>query len=342
MSIATTIVSAKPASAFLVPKRRNHVGASPSTVRMQASSSPSSSSTTRMHRLIEDQGIVLMPGCYDALSAAIVQNTGFSAGFISGYALSASLLGKPDFGLLTPPEMAATARMVCAAAPLIPIIADADTGGGNALNVQRTIKDLIASGAAGCFLEDQAWPKKCGHMRGKQVIPAEEHAAKIASARDAIGDSDFFLVARTDARATSAKTGLSDAISRANLYMDAGADACFVEAPRDDEELKEIGRKTKGYRVCNMIEGGVTPLHTPEELKSMGFHLIVHPLTALYASAHALLDVLKTLKENGTTRDHLEKMATFQDFNQLVNLESWFELEARYSRIKNNVFPVRQ
>ncbi|KAI5597461.1 hypothetical protein BDE02_02G067600 [Populus trichocarpa] len=140
--------------------------------------------TRRIHHLIEDE-----------------EDTGFSAGFISGYALSASLLGKPEFGLLRPPEMAATARTVCAA-PLKPIIADADTSGGNALNVQRTVKDLIAAGAAGCFLE---------------VIPAEEHAAKIASARDAAGDSDFFLVARTDARATSAKNGLSDAISRANL-----------------------------------------------------------------------------------------------------------------------------
>lgn len=276
-----------------------------------------------------------MPGCYDALSAAIVQKTGFSAGFISGYAVSASVLGKPDFGLLTPPEMAETARSVCAAASLIPIIADADTGGGNALNVQRTIKDLIAAGAAGCFLEDQAWPKKCGHMRGKQVIPAEEHAAKIASARDAIGDSDFFLVARTDARATSAKHGLLDSISRANLYMEAGADACFVEAPRNDDELKEIGLKTNGYRVCNMLEGGVTPLHTPEELKATGFHLIVHPLTSLYASARAILDVLKTLKEKGTTRDHLDKMATFEEFNQLVELESWFELEARFSNSRN-------
>ncbi|KAI3464603.1 hypothetical protein Pfo_021266 [Paulownia fortunei] len=192
---------------------------------------------TRIHRLIEEQGIVLMPGCYDALSASIVKKTGFSAGFISGYALSASLRSKPDFGLLTPPEMAETARTVCAAAPLIPIIADADTGGGNARNVQRMIKVLIAAGVAGCFLEDQAWPKKCGHMHGKQVIPAEEHAAKIASARDDIGHSDFFLAARTDARATSAKYGLSDAISRANLHMEAGADACFVEAPRDDDEL---------------------------------------------------------------------------------------------------------
>ncbi|TYJ45748.1 hypothetical protein E1A91_A02G077800v1 [Gossypium mustelinum] len=334
MSTMTTIMLMPPKATSL-----QHSNVKPSTLRSRSSPTKSSYPTVRMqtrfHRLIEDQGIVLMPGCYDSLSAAIVQQSGFTAGFISGYALSASLLGKPDFGLLTPPEMAAMARTVCAAASMIPIIADADTGGGNALNVQRTVRDFIAAGAAGCFLEDQAWPKKCGHMRGKQVIPAEEHAAKILSARDAIGDSDFFLVARTDARATSAKTGLSDAIARANLYMEAGADACFVEAPRNDDELKEIGRHTKGYRVCNMIEGGVTPLHTPEELRAMGFHLIVHPLTALYASARALVDVLKNLKENGTTRDHLHKMATFEEFNQLVKLDSWFELEALYSNQKS-------
>ncbi|CAN0928538.1 Carboxyvinyl-carboxyphosphonate phosphorylmutase, chloroplastic [Linum grandiflorum] len=317
--MSTLITAAAGAQSFRSPSTRQRKSTYP-TARMQQQQN------TRFHRLIEEKGIVLMPGCYDALSAAIVQKTGFSAGFVSGYALSASLLAKPDFGLLTPPEMAAAARLVCSAAPQIPIIADADTGGGNALNVQRTTKDLIAAGAAGCFLEDQAWPKRCGHMRGKQVIPAEEHAAKIASARDAIGDSDFFLVARTDARATSAKTGLSDAISRANLYM---------EAPRDDKELKEIGRRTKGYRVCNMLEGGVTPLHTPEELKEMGFHLIVHPLTSLYASARALIDVLKTLKEKGTTRDELDKMATFGEFNQLVNLESWFELESKFARIED-------
>ncbi|KAG2268966.1 hypothetical protein Bca52824_063521 [Brassica carinata] len=291
------------------------------TVRMQS----------RVHRLIEEQGAVLVPGVYDALSAAIVQQTGFSAALISGYALRL-YFGKTGF---RPPEMAAAARSVCSAAPGIPILADADTGGGNALNVQRTVKDLIAAGAAGCFLEDQAWPKRCGHMRGKEVIPAEEHAAKIASARDAIGDSDFFLIARTDARALSAKTGLSDAIDRANLYMEAGADASFVEAPRDDDELKEIGKRTKGYRLCNMLEGGRTPLHTPDELKEMGFHLIAHPLTSLYASTRALVDVLKILKEKGTTKDHLEKMITFEEFNRLVNLGEWYELETKYSNLRN-------
>jgi 2-methylisocitrate lyase-like PEP mutase family enzyme len=297
-------------------------------------SRPEPRGKTRIHELIEEEGIVMLPGIYDGLSASIIQNTGFSAGFISGYSVSASYLGKPDIGLLTPPEMAAAAQTICGAAPSIPFIADADTGGGNALNVHRTVKDLIAAGAAGCFLEDQAWPKKCGHMGGKQVIPAEEHAMKIRAARNAIGDADFFLVARTDARATSEKYGLAEAISRANLYIDAGADACFVEAPRNLDELREVARKTKGYRVCNMIEGGVTPLHTAEEFKAMGFHLMVHSLTSIYAAARAMQDALKTLKDYGTTRDHLHKLATFQEFNQLMGVESWHEVEAQASKFK--------
>lgn len=267
-----------------------------------------------------------MPGVHDALSAAIVHKSGFSAGFVSGYAVAASLLDKPDFGLLTTTEVTTVTRYVCSAVPNLPVIVDADTGGGNALNVQRFVRELIDAGAAGCFLEDQVWPKRCGHMQGKQVVPAEEHALKIEAAREAIGDADFFLVARTDARATS---GLKEAISRANLYWEAGADGLFVEAPHNDEELREIGRKVKGYKIANMIEGGKTPLHTPEELREMGFHLIVHPLTAVYASAKAMVDALKILKEKGTTRDHLDKVATFSEFNKLINLESWYELDSK-------------
>ncbi|KAG1331199.1 carboxyvinyl-carboxyphosphonate phosphorylmutase, chloroplastic [Cocos nucifera] len=336
-AIALAIAMRLPSSSAAAPAGRGHCP--PVSLRWRTAV-VKAAGRTRIHRLIEEEGAVLMPGCYDALSAAIIQKSGFSAGFISGYAVSASLLGKPDFGLLTAPEMAETARFVCMAAPLIPIIVDADTGGGNALNVQRTVKDLIAAGAAGCFLEfyfgfilAMILTIFIVHL----VISAEDHAAKIASARDVIGDSDFFLVARTDARATSAKSGLSDAISRANLYMEAGADACFVEAPRDDDELREIGRRTKGYRVCNMLEGGVTPLHTPQELKAIGFHLIVHPLTTLYASARSLIDILKVLKEAGTTRDQLHKLATFEEFNKLIGLESWFELESRYSKLKSSV-----
>ena len=284
--------------------------------------------STSVSRKIESEGAVLMPGVYDALSAAIVQKTGFYAGFISGYAVSGSFLGTPDVGLLTPPEMAEVARRICASAPNTLFIADADTGGGNALNVKRTVQDLMAAGAAGCFLEDQAWPKKCGHMHGKQVIPAEEHAVKIAAAREVVGDRDFFIVARTDARSV---TGLDDAIRRANLYIDAGADACFVEAPRSDEELMEICRRTKGYRVCNMLEGGKTPLHTRQELMEMGFHLIKSPLTTVYAAARALVDVLAALKRAETTRDELHRLTPFTEFNNLVGLDSWLDIEVRFS-----------
>lgn len=287
---------------------------------------------TRIERLIEKEGTIILPGVYDAISAAILQHTGFSAGFISGYSVSAAQLGLPDIGLLTPPEMADVARVVCKSAPLIPFIADADTGGGNALNVQRTIKDLINAGAAGCFLEDQAWPKKCGHMRGKQVIPAEEHAIKIAAARDAIGDADFFLIARTDARATlPGQAGLDEAIYRANLYMDAGADACFVEAPRNDDEMREIAARTRGYCVCNMIEGGKTPLKTPKELNDLGFHIMINSVTALYSSARALIDTLKILKEEGTCRNHLHRLTTFEEFNGLLGLEGYFEKEKLFA-----------
>ncbi|XP_074559431.1 carboxyvinyl-carboxyphosphonate phosphorylmutase, chloroplastic-like [Curcuma longa] len=296
--------------------------------------SPASAGTrkTRMHRLIEDEGIVLMPGIFDALSASVLQALGFKAGFVSGYAVSASRLGMPDIGLLTPPEMADAARAICAAAPNVAFIVDADTGGGNALNVQRTVKDIIGTGAAGLFLEDQVWPKKCGHMQGKQVIPAEEHAAKIAAAREVIGDADFFLIARTDARATYG--GLNEAIKRANLYIEAGADACFVEAPRSDDELREVCKSTKGLRAANMLEGGFTPLHTPQELKEMGFHLIVHSTTAVYASARALLDILKVMKEDGTSRDHLHKLTTFEEFNSLIGLKKYMETGARFEKFK--------
>ncbi|KAJ8450359.1 hypothetical protein Cgig2_004816 [Carnegiea gigantea] len=187
--------------------------------------------TTTMQRLIEEQGIVLMPGVQDALSAAIVHKSGFSAGFVSGYA---SMLIIAMNLLCSTTEVTAVTRYVCSAVPDLPVIVDADTGGGNALNVQRFVQELIEAGAAGCFLEDQVWPKRCGKRRDHFVVPAEEHALKIEAARDAIEDADFFLVARTDALATS---GLKEAISRANLYWEAGADGLFVEAPQNDEEL---------------------------------------------------------------------------------------------------------
>ncbi len=226
---------------------------------------------------------ILMPGVYDAITARIAARLDFDIVFISGYSVSAARLGEPDFGFLTESEMADAARSVSRVSSA-PVIVDADTGYGNAVNTMRTVRDFQEAGAAGVFLEDQVWPKKCGHFEGKQVIPTAEHAAKIKAAADARGDRDLFIVARTDARQP---LGLDEAIQRCRSYKEAGADALFVEAPQSFAELETIARELPPPLVANMIERGVTPHLSRSELRDLGFQLIVCPLAALYASAHA-------------------------------------------------------
>jgi len=258
--------------------------------------------------------------------------------------VSATLLGEPDLGLLTPPEMARKVGQICTAARSLTVLADADSGGGNLLNVQRTIKQLIASGAKGCFIEDKEWPKhpSPGNLRNDPVIAMEEFAGKVAAAREAIGDSDFFLVARTDARGTSAKYGFEDAITRANLYVDAGANASFIQGPRTDEELREICKRTNGLRVCNMIEGGITPLHSYEELKAMGFQIIIHPMSSIFAATKALVSVYDTLAKKGTTREDMGAIMDMTIFNQIINKEEKYEMMERLTnRDKDDKLTVR-
>src|ERR671930_767597 len=214
---------------------------------------------------------VLMPGVYDALTARIAARVGFEIVFISGYSVSAVRLGEPDFGFLTESEMAEAARAVCRVSRA-PVIVDADTGYGNALNVMRTVRDLQDAGASGVFLEDQVWPKKCGHMAGKRVVEADEHAAKIRAAADARGERDLFVVARTDARQP---LGLDAAIERCLVYKEAGADALFVEAPESIEELELVAQALPGPLVANMVERGVTPHLKRTKLEELGFNLIV-------------------------------------------------------------------
>ena len=270
---------------------------------------------------------VLMPGVYDALTARIASRVGFEAIFISGYSVSAARLGEPDFGLLTQSEMAAAARAVCRVSEA-PVVVDADTGYGNPLNVMRTVRDLQDAGAAGIFLEDQVWPKKCGHLRGKRVVDAEDHAAKIRAACDARGERDLFVVARTDARQP---LGLEAAIERCLAYKEAGADALFVEAPESVEELERIAEALPRPLVANMIERGVTPHLTRSELEQLGFDLIVCPLAGLFAAAKAALDVLWELRERETTAGAVDRMLTFDEFNELVELEARYADEARYA-----------
>ena len=270
---------------------------------------------------------ILMPGVYDAITARIAARLGFDIVFISGYSVSAARLGEPDFGFLTESEMADAARSVTRVSNA-PVIVDADTGYGNAVNVMRTVSDFQDAGAAGVFLEDQVWPKKCGHFAGKQVIAAPEHAAKIQAAADARGERDLFIVARTDARQP---LGVEEAIDRCLAYKEAGADALFVEAPRSLEELERIADALPPPLVANMIERGVTPHLSRSELEQLGFQLIVCPLAALYAAAKAITDVLTELRDQETTAAMVDRMLAFDEFGEIVGLADRYADEARYS-----------
>ena len=281
---------------------------------------------TRIHRLLSESRTILFPGVYDVLGAKIAAQAGFELLFISGYSVAASKLGLPDFGYLTQTEMVETARRVCRSVKQ-PVIVDSDTGYGNALNVVRTVNELIEAGAAGMFLEDQVWPKRCGHMRGKRVIPVEEHVRKLKAAVDARAGRDFFIVARTDARQVK---GLSEAIKRCRAYQEAGADALFIEAPRSIEELKTMAKQLEGPLVANMLEGGVTPLLTKDELDAIGIQLIVCPLTALFGAAKAMTELMNHLRKTGTTRDRLDQLLLFDHFHKLVDLDGHYALDEKY------------
>jgi methylisocitrate lyase len=269
---------------------------------------------------------VLMPGVYDALTARIAARVGFDVTFVSGYSVSAARLGEPDFGFLTESEMAEATRAITRVSTA-PVIVDADTGYGNAVNVMRTVRDFQDAGAAGIFLEDQVWPKKCGHFEGKQVVDASDHAAKIRAARDARGARDLFIVARTDARQP---LGVEEAIDRCLAYKEAGADALFVEAPQSVAELEQIAEALPPPLVANMIERGVTPHLTRTELRDLGYALIVCPLAALYSSAKAVTDVLTELRDRETTAGAVDRMLAFDQFGELVELEQRYADEARY------------
>jgi 2,3-dimethylmalate lyase len=279
-----------------------------------------------IRRSLKESGQLIMPGVYDALSAQIATKTGFEVIFISGYSLSATMLGEPDFGILTQTEMLSAAQRICSVTDL-PVIVDADTGYGNAINVIRTVDELIRIGAGGMFLEDQVWPKRCGHMKGKQVIPLEEQLKKLQAAIDGKKDRDFFIVARTDARQA---LGLNEAITRGIAFKQAGADAVFIEAPETKEEMLEIARCVPGPLVANMLERGVTPLMGPQELRDLGFDLVVWPLAPLYSVAKSLNEVYTTLRREGTTIEILDRLMPFDEFNGIVGLEQKYQLDEKY------------
>lgn len=269
-----------------------------------------------------------MPGVYDALTTRLASRAGFEVLFVSGYSVSASRLGAPDFGYLTQSEITDTARGICSNTD-VPVIVDADTGYGNPLSCIRTAELLHGAGAAGIFLEDQVWPKKCGHFAGKKVVEADEWLGKLRAIIDQRERGiDLFLVARTDALSTR---GIDDAIDRAKRARDLGVDAIFVEAPPDIESLEKVAQQVDGVvRVANMIEGGRTPLLSQAELHQLGYDLIVTPLTALFAAAKAVEDILAVLRREGTVREHQDMMVSFEGFEPIVDLDGHKALEDRY------------
>jgi 2,3-dimethylmalate lyase len=277
--------------------------------------------------LSRQNDILVMPGVYDALTAKIAEHVGFEAIFQTGYGTSASLLALPDFGFLSITETVENARRITRAVD-IPLIVDVDTGYGNPLTVSKLVDDLQRIGVSGIFLEDQVWPKRCGHMVGKEVINSQEYVQKLKAAIDAKKkDSDFIIVARTDAMAP---LGIEEAIKRGKLYREMGADLVFVEAPRSLDDMKKIAKQIDAPLVANMIEEGITPNLTSKELLEMGYKIALFPLSGLYSSTFAIFETFKTLKETGTTKSLKHKMMRFKEFNKLVNLDKYMNMENKY------------
>ncbi|MGI9565810.1 MAG: isocitrate lyase/PEP mutase family protein [Nitrosopumilus sp.] len=280
----------------------------------------------KLRKLLKEDGPLVIPGIYDAIGAKIAEKIGFEAMFQTGYGTSATLFGMPDYGFIGATETVDNARRICRAVT-VPVIVDSDTGYGNALSVWKLVKELESAGASGIFLEDQRWPKRCGHMQGKEVISQEEYTEKLSAAVDARENKDFIIVARTDARASH---GLEDAIERSKQNKKTGADAVFVEAPQSFEEMKKIGNEIKAPLVANMIEGGATPLNSAEKIHKIGFKIILYPLSVLYANTFATMNILNELKNSGNTKKYKQKLVNFDQFNDIVELPKFKKMEKKY------------
>ena len=282
-----------------------------------------------VRKLLQDKSKPLvMPGVYDAIGAKIVEKVGFEAMFQTGYGTSATLFGMPDYGFIGSTETVDNARRICHAVST-PVIVDADTGYGNALSVWKLVQELEEVGASGIFLEDQRWPKRCGHMQGKEVIQKDEYAEKLQAALDARSNKDFIIVARTDARAIE---GLDNAIERGLYYKKIGADAIFIEAPKTIQEMKIIGKSINAPLVANMIEGGATPIISKSKLHKMGFKIVLYPLSVLFSNTYSTLKLLQELKKSGTTRKLSKQIVNFNQFNDVVELSKYRKLEQKYKK----------
>jgi methylisocitrate lyase len=283
-------------------------------------------SLRKLRDMIAEDDIIVLPGVYDVLSAIIAEKTGFEAIFTSGFGIAATQLGMPDYGLMTATEVIYIVEKITNSIE-IDVVVDIDTGYGNPLNVMRTVNELLNKGVSGIILEDQQWPKRCGHLNGKSVISVTEHVEKIKAARETAGQRDLIIVGRTDARAV---IGLDEAIRRGHAYREAGADIIFIEAPQSKDELIEIGRAFSDTPLfVNMVEGGKTPILESSELKDMGYKVAVYPLTGLFASTNSIISCFDHLKKYKTTLGYRNEFG-FSDFEKIIDMAKYRKMDMKF------------
>lgn len=281
-----------------------------------------------LRRMLNSGKIIMAPGAFNALTAKIIENVGFEAVYVTGAGTSCSLLGMPDVGLITMSEMEMNARYISNAVD-IPVICDADTGYGNAVNVMRTVKAFEKAGVAAIHIEDQVAPKRCGHLSGKILISIEEMVKKIKAAVKAREDKDFVIIARTDARG-SMDGGVDEVVKRGKAYASAGADVIFPEAPMSIEEMKLFAEEIPAPLMANMVMGGVTPNMTAQELEKAGYSIVIFPMAALQVSVKAVTDLMEALKNEGTDKRFEDKMLPLKEIFDLVGLERIRSFERKY------------
>lgn len=281
-----------------------------------------------LKELLEKNEILVAPGAHDVLTAKVIEQVGFKAVYMTGYGQAASSLGKPDVGLLTMTEMLDRASKFVSAVN-VPVIADADTGFGNALGVMRTVEMYEKAGVSAIQLEDQVAPKRCGHMTGREVVSMEEMTGKIEAAIEARRDEDFLIIARTDARTTH---GFEESLKRVKAYEKAGADIIFLESLESKEEMEILNKEISSPTLANMVEGGRTPLCTNEELEELGYSIAIWPTASTYMTAYMMKELMKELKEKGTTEGKMNQMISFKDFNDLIGLNEYNKLGEKYIR----------
>jgi len=281
-----------------------------------------------LKELLEKKEILVAPGAHDVLTAKVIEQVGFKAVYMTGYGQAASSLGKPDVGLLTMTEMLDRASKFVSAVD-IPIIADADTGFGNALGVMRTVEMYEKAGVSAIQLEDQVAPKRCGHMTGREVVSMDEMIGKIEAAIEARQDKDFLIIARSDARTTH---GFEESLKRVKAYEKAGADIIFLESLESKEEMEILNKEISSPTLANMVEGGRTPLCTNGELERIGYSIAIWPTASTYMTAYMMKELMKELKHKGTTKGKMNQMISFKDFNNLIGLNDYNKLGEKYIR----------